>query len=211
MDHTRPSSDRRSRRGRLPRIRLRTLPGSAVIVGLLLAGGVLLTGCGNDSTPSTADPQVVGLNPASGPGPESAPPWPAPADPRALAAAAGLPMGPMGMAEHYHPRLQIVVDGKPIEIPANLGVDPQTGQMSAVHTHTPDGVIHVEAAQAGQTFTLGQLFAEWNVKLGPGQIGALKSTGGTLTVTVNGGRWTGNPALLLLAPDQRIRLDYATR
>jgi len=104
----------------------------------------------------------------------------------------------MGMAEHYHPELAIVVDGQSIDVPAGIGVDPQTGRMSAVHTHTPDGVIHIEAAHPGQEFTLGQLFTEWNVKLGPSQLGSLIAHRGTIVVTVNGATWTGNPALLQL-------------
>lgn len=101
------------------------------------------------------------------------------------------------------------MDGHEVQVPANLGVNPAGGQMSAVHTHTSDGVIHIEAAHSGQVFTLGQLFTEWDVALGPGQLGAQRGTG-TLSVIADGKAYPGDPALLRLAPDQRITLIYAT-
>ena len=45
----------------------------------------------------------------------------------------------------------------------NIGVDPTTGAMSAVHTHEGDGTIHIEADTDGEMFTLGQLFTQWGV------------------------------------------------
>lgn len=194
------------------RQRLLLAAGTAAFAVLVLVGGLLWAGRANE--PSQAGPggAAADLTGVSGQGREAAPPWPAARDPRARAELAGLPMGPMGTAEHYHPQLQITVDGRPVVVPANIGVDRATGQMSAVHTHTPDGVIHIEATRAGQTFTLGQLFTEWDVKLGPGQLGSLRAgDDGTLTVTVDGKSWTTNPALLRLAPDQSVALTYTTR
>lgn len=141
-------------------------------------------------------------------GARGVPVWPVPTDVAAKAEAAGLGLGPMGTAEHYHPELQILVDGEQVAIPADIGVDPSTGSMSAVHTHTPDGVIHVEAAKAKQKFTLGQLFIQWDVALSKAQVGDLRpSDGGNLEVTVNGETYTGDPASLRLEPRQVITLD----
>jgi hypothetical protein len=151
----------------------------------------------------------AGLSSVSGRGAEHLPPWPAPSDVPARAEAAGLPLGPMGMAEHYHVHLDVLVDGKPIAVPANLGVDPSTGEMSYLHTHTPDGVVHIEAGRSGQPFTLGQLFIEWDVRLSATQIGGLKATGGKeLTLYVDGKLVPGDPALLRLRPHQQITLVY---
>jgi len=97
--------------------------------------------------------------------------WPAPTDVPTRVAAAGLDLGPMGMAEHYHPHLQIILNGKDVQVAASIGVDPTTGAMSALHTHEPHGTIHIEADTAGEVFTLGQLFTEWGVTLTPTQIG----------------------------------------
>jgi len=113
------------------------------------------------------------------------------------------------MAEHYHVHLDVLVDGKPIAVPANLGVDPSTGEMSYLHTHTPDGVVHIEAGRSGQPFTLGQLFTEWDVRLSATQVGGLKATGGKeLTLYVDGKLVPGDPALLRLRPHQQITLVY---
>jgi hypothetical protein len=137
----------------------------------------------------------------------SLPPWAAPSDVPARVAAAGLDLGPMGTAEHYHPTLAITIDGQPVPVPPNIGVDPDTGAMSAVHTHEGDGTIHIEAHTVGEKFTLGQLFTQWGVALTPTQIGGAKAnTGEEVRVTINGAPKPGDPAELELEPDQQIEL-----
>lgn len=111
----------------------------------------------------------------------------------------------MGMAEHYHPQLRIVVNGQRVAVAGGIGVDPATGAMSAVHTHDGDGTIHVEAATVGQTFTLGQLFVQWGVKLTATEIGGVEAEPGQKTVVaVNGAAVAGDPADLRLRPGQSI-------
>lgn len=135
----------------------------------------------------------------------SLPPWPAPADAEARVAAAGLDLGPMGRAEHYHPHLRIIVNGTEVPVPGNIGVDPGTGAMSAVHTHEPDGTIHIEADRAGEVFTLGQLFMQWGVRLTSTQIGGVRTKDGRkVTLTSNGEPITGRPTDLRLEPEQKI-------
>ena len=113
----------------------------------------------------------------------------------------------MGMAEHYHPRLRIVIGGEEVMVPANIGVDPDTGAMSAVHTHETDGTIHIEADTTGEVFTLGQLFTQWGVKLTRTQIGGVRAEPGQMvTLTSNGTPVDGDPMDLRLAPDQKIVL-----
>jgi hypothetical protein len=128
----------------------------------------------------------------------------------ARVAAAGLDLGPMGMAEHYHPQLRVIINGTAVPVPGNIGVDPSTGAMSALHTHEPDGTLHIEADTAGEVFTLGQLFTQWGVQLTSTQIGGAKAANGQmLTVTSNGTRVKGNPKDLRLQPDQQIVLELA--
>ncbi|MEN8704828.1 MAG: hypothetical protein ABF306_01710 [Nocardioides marinisabuli] len=177
----------------------------------LIALTLTLAGCGNQAAPdspagagssSTARPADVKLDETSDP------PWPAPADVPSRVAAAGLDLGPMGTAEHYHPRLSISIDGQQVPVIPNIGVDPSTGTMSAVHTHEGDGTIHVEADTVGEKFTLGQLFTQWGVALTPTQIGgASAAPGEKVTVTSNGRPVLGNPADLQLQPDQQIELS----
>lgn len=135
-------------------------------------------------------------------------PWPAPTDVAARVASAGLDLGPMGMAEHYHLHLQIIVNGKEVPVPANIGVDPATGAMSALHTHEPEGTIHIEADRAGEVFTLGQLFIQWGVKLTSTPIGGVQAKDGQkVTLSSNGTPAAGDPMNLRLEPEQKIVLQ----
>ncbi len=163
---------------------------SVVVVSMLI-----LTACsnGNEGRPEAAT---------------GSPLWPAPTDVAARVQAAGLDLGPMGMAEHYHPTLRIVIDGKQVPIAENIGVDPGTGAMSALHTHSSDGVVHVEAADVGQQFTLGQLFTEWGLALSKTEIGDLRADSDSrVTVTVDGETYVGDPSGIVFAPDQVITLE----
>jgi len=60
---------------------------------------------------------------------------------------------------HIHPVLEIVVNGERVSIPPNIGI--QKTCMTALHTHTPDGLIHVESPEK-RDFTLADFFAVWN-------------------------------------------------
>ena len=178
---------------------------AAPVIGALLLG--LLLGCGSDPANDATSGQPEESGESVDPDQTSMPPWPAPADVPARVASAGLDLGPMGTAEHYHPRLRIIIDDKDVPIPANIGVDPTTGAMSAVHTHETDGTIHIEADTVGETFTLGQLFTQWGVTLTPTQIGGVKATDGQqMIVTSNGMPVAGDPKGLRLEPDQMIVL-----
>ncbi|MEK7511056.1 MAG: hypothetical protein AAB582_02385 [Patescibacteria group bacterium] len=59
---------------------------------------------------------------------------------------------------HIHPVLQIMVDGVSVAIPADVGITP--GCMKTLHTHTPDGIIHIESGEP-RDFTLGHFFTSW--------------------------------------------------
>jgi hypothetical protein len=173
---------------------------------------LLLAGCSDEPTTNTTTP--AGSNSSSSSSStsaaldeESLPPWPAPTDVPARVAAAGLDLGPMGTAEHYHPHLSIVIEGTSVPVPPNIGVDPNTGAMSALHTHEGDGTIHIEADSVGEGFTLGQLFTQWGVALTRNSIGGVRAKDGEkVTVTSNGTPVPGDPADLRLEPDQKIEL-----
>ena len=178
---------------------------AASATGALLLG--LLLGCGNDSAGGDVSGQADEPSTLIDSNVTSMPPWPAPADVPARVASAGLDLGPMGTAEHYHPKLRIIIDGDDVPIPANIGVDSTTGAMSAVHTHETDGTIHIEADTVGEIFTLGQLFTQWGVTLTPTQIGAVEAEEGQrMVVTSNGSPVAGDPNDLRLEPDQMIVL-----
>ena len=184
---------------------VRRLTAASVLSAALLGS---LLGCGSepakDRTASTG-PDSGGSVRLDGTSP---PPWPAPTtDVPARVASAGLNLGPMGTAEHYHPQLRIDIGGRDVPVPANIGVDPGTGAMSAVHTHETDGTIHIEADSTGEVFTLGQLFTQWGVALTPTQIGGARAEPGQkVKVTSNGAPVVGDPMELRLAPEQKIVL-----
>lgn len=136
------------------------------------------------------------------------PPWPAPSDPEARAKAAGLTVARMeGSALHIHQHLSITVDGQQVPVPANLGVDPRQGSMSALHTHDTSGIIHVESPKVA-SFTLGQLFTEWGVKLGSHQIAGYRDGAGDRRVSlfVNGAAVTTALPKLRLRDQQDIAI-----
>lgn len=176
---------------------------AAVVAAIVAVAVVGLRTAARDQESATP---ATSLAAVSGVGSVSPPPWALPADPVERVAAAGLDTGPMGMADHYHVHVDIIVDGQQVPVPADLGIDPATGAMSAVHTHTTDGLVHVEADKEGATFTLGQLFTEWDVRLSSGQLGSL--TGKPLQVYLNGDAQTTDPALVRLADEQQITVVY---
>lgn len=158
---------------------------------------------------SEANDPAKKLKTGSGLGSTSAPPWPLPTGVPDRVELAGLDLGPMGTADHYHAHLDILADGKPVALPNGVGIDPDTGQMSAVHTHTADGIIHVEAETKGQPFTLGQLFTQWDVRLSPDQMGSLRTGDGkALRAYVDGKQVNGNPAMIRLADRRQIALVF---
>jgi len=69
-----------------------------------------------------------------------------------------------GQRIHIHQHLVILNHGKPVDIPFDIG-RPQTARcLYWVHTHTPDGIIHIEAP-AERKFTLGDFFEIWGQPL----------------------------------------------
>jgi hypothetical protein len=90
----------------------------------------------------------------------------------------------MATQYHIHPELTIIAEGKPILIPADVGIT--NGCMNSLHTHTPDGVLHVESP-VQKDFVLGDFFAVWKKDFNRNQILDFKTDSThAITVTVNG-------------------------
>lgn len=103
------------------------------------------------------------------------PPWPPEYD-RLAERLAGVSFPPVGDESHHvHALLSVFVNGSAVTVPANVGLGPAIGEL-ALHTHTPDGVVHIEADEPFP-FTLGQFFDVWGVKLTDSQIGPFKNRG----------------------------------
>jgi len=110
-----------------------------------------------------------------------------------------------GVALHIHPHLTILDHGKPVGIPEDVG-RPIAGQCFYwLHTHTPDGIIHVESPTF-RTFTLGEFFAIWGQPLTPRDVaGAKPRPGERIVVFVDGDRYTGDPRAIEFA--QHLDID----
>lgn len=78
---------------------------------------------------------------------------------------------------HWHAHLSIIVAGKEVPIPANIGLG--AAEM-ALHTHDAGGSIHMEFSGTvrKQDLTLGQFFRVWGKDM--------RSFGSNMRMTVNG-------------------------
>ncbi|MFJ8814823.1 hypothetical protein [Amycolatopsis thermoflava] len=186
--------------------------GAAVaVVALLVTVIVAVTRSADTKQVGSAATDINNAPATTAVGRTDPPPWPAPSDAPAAVRAAGLPMlSAESNVEHIHAHLDVRVDGNPVEVPANLGIDQKRGSISPLHTHDTTGVIHIESPVKRQ-FTLGELFSEWDVSLSADNIGALRAADGkTLRVYVNGTPRTGNPAAITFAAHDEIALIYGT-
>ncbi|MEU6170816.1 hypothetical protein ABZ832_02715 [Streptantibioticus parmotrematis] len=199
---------------------------AGLLAALSALAGLGLTACGaHDGAPaariSASSVADTASGPASAPtgvptvprrtaeGRTTTPPWPVPADPAARVAAAGLPMmGAEGQVMHIHAHLDVLVDGKPVVVPALIGIDEQAQRISPLHTHDTSGVIHIESPVKA-VFTLGQFMTEWDVALDAGRLGGLTTGhGDTLRAYVDGHEIKGDPAALTLHAHDEIALVY---
>jgi hypothetical protein len=106
----------------------------------------------------------------------------------------GIPcQGMEGTAMHIHPHLTILDHGKPVVIPEDVGRPVTAPCLYWLHTHTPDGIVHVESPKA-QTFTLGQFMDVWGQPLTKTNVaGAKVRPGEKIAVYVQGHPYTGDP------------------
>ncbi|MET7714476.1 hypothetical protein [Streptomyces sp. NPDC005407] len=193
-------------RRRLLTILVATVAVLAVIAGITIAL-VSTSGGGPSGAAPEAGIPTAPMTTASGR--TTDPPWSAPADPAARVRAAGLPMlGEEGNVEHIHAHLDVIVDGKPVLVPANIGIDEQAQQISPLHTHEANGVIHIESPVKA-TFSLGQFMTEWEVALTQDSIGGLKAdVGNSFRAYVNGKPYTGNPAAIEFTAHDEIAIVF---
>ncbi|MGQ0843996.1 MAG: hypothetical protein ACT4QF_07650 [Sporichthyaceae bacterium] len=119
---------------------------------------------------------------------------------------------------HVHAHLALFVDGKPRQVPAGIGVappltfEPRPNNQSYVtngacfgwlHTHTPDGGIHIEAPFQ-RAFVLGDLFDVWGQPLGRDRLGTHR---GKVTAFYGGRPYLGDPRAIPLGWHSEIQLS----
>ncbi len=125
-------------------------------------------------------------------------------------------LGTEQLVYHVHAHLAVYDRGAPRALPAGVGIPgsvvQQTGQGPVaaggkciywLHTHTSDGVIHIESPTR-RIYTLGDLFDEWHQPLSPSRVAVMA---GKVTAFVNGKPWTRDPRSIPLTPHAVIQLD----
>lgn len=177
-------STRRGGRGKGPNWTM--IGGVAVIVACLAAVGAMIAFGGGKAL--------------SGPAPT---PTEVPGKP-----VAGLQCDPTEQVTyHVHGHLTILDKGKSVTVPAGIGINYNHDCLYWVHTHNPDGVIHVESPYK-ITPTLASFFKLWGQPLTATQIGPAKvQPGETVKTYVNQKLWTGNPAAIKVRRHTTITIE----
>lgn len=139
-----------------------------------------------------------------------APPWSRPADTAVGVRLAGLEMSrATGEVTRYDLHLDVFVNGKHVAVPANIGVDQRTSEISALHTTDSSGIVQVDSNAQSPRYTLGQLFDEWQVPLSATRIGGLQAgRRESLAAYVDGTQAKGNPRRIALGPQQQIAIEF---
>ena len=117
--------------------------------------------------------------------------------------ALGLP-APSDTIYHVHAQLKVFVNGKPMKVPNNIGVDPDKGFLSSLHTHDDKGIMHMEAVEP-YPFTLGQFFTVWGVRFTNTTLGAFTAGNGLVLETyLNGKKVPNGPGLQMKQGDRVV-------
>ena len=87
--------------------------------------------------------------------------------------AMGLPASSATMlyATHFHVHITLYVDGRKTPIPSQVGIDPNTQTLAAIHTHDDTGIIHMEAGEKNFAPPLQDVFNVWGVRFNKDCIG----------------------------------------
>jgi hypothetical protein len=199
----------------------------ACAVLLAVAAVLLATGCGGSgsgskantaTTTATSSSAGVKLGPSFGsmtalPGVlTTKPPWPNNTGKlqQRLRAIGLAPLTQEGQVLHIHQHLDLFADGRRVTVPANIGIDASGGFLAALHTHDTTGIIHVESPVQA-SYTLGQFFGVWGVRLDARCIGGLCAGGAKrLRAWVNGKPLAADPTRIILDQHQEIVLAYGT-
>lgn len=115
---------------------------------------------------------------------------------------------------HFHPHLNLMIDGKPATVPSQIGIDPSLWKdhsldpygmqamangmsgMAALHTHDITGIIHVESSII-KNYTLGEFLNIW---------GGLDTAGKTIKASVDG-KPVCDYGSIILKDGEQINLD----
>jgi hypothetical protein len=112
-----------------------------------------------------------------------------------------------GQRIHIHQHLAILDRGKEVPIPQFIGIPQAAHCIYWLHTHTPDGIIHIEAPK-DRSFTLGDFFSVWGQPLDRTHVAsAVMTKGERMRVWVNGKPYAGDPARIPLTAHADIVIE----
>jgi hypothetical protein len=120
------------------------------------------------------------------------------------------------LAYHIHAHLAVFVDGRLYSLPAGIGIPGSVAEQTNegpvalgghcfywLHTHTSDGVIHVESPTQ-RIYTLGNFFDEWHQPLTATRVGHVH---GRITAFFNGKLWKQSLRAIPLIPHALIQFN----
>ncbi|HEX4682802.1 MAG TPA: hypothetical protein VH277_08850 [Gemmatimonadaceae bacterium] len=112
-----------------------------------------------------------------------------------------------GQRLHIHQHLLILDRGKEVHIPENVGQPAGLRCLYWLHTHTPDGIIHIEAPK-DRSFTLGDFFRIWGQPLSRSNAASAHAKRGQrLRVWVNGKPFAADPNTIKLSAHTDIVIE----
>lgn len=102
-----------------------------------------------------------------------------------------------GAVFHIHQHLAIYAHGKSVPVPAGIGIRPEYRCLYWLHTHTDDGIIHVESPEF-HDFTLGTFFDVWGQPLDATTVAGVHVPKAQVRTYAQGRRFEGDPRTILL-------------
>ena len=110
-------------------------------------------------------------------------------------------------AYHIHAHLTIYINGKQVAIPQGIGIASDQSCFYWLHTHTSDGVVHIEFPKQG-TPTLGNFLDIWGQSFHSLGFQNELASSADWNVYVDGKQVTSNFNQLVLQPHQVITIAY---
>ena len=111
-----------------------------------------------------------------------------------------------GAVFHIHQHLAIFERGHAVDVPDDIGRPIAAQCFYWLHTHTPNGIIHVESPTF-RTYTLGQFFDIWGEPLSATAAASARTKAGGMRVYVDGRLFHGNPRKIELAQHTDITIE----
>jgi len=114
-----------------------------------------------------------------------------------------------GVVQHSHQYLTFIINGRIAKAPGSVGIDDATQCLYWLHSHNPDGIIHLESPQTGE-FMLGEFLDIWRSSkdVNKSLLTEVVAKEKPSQVWVNGQLYTGNLWTLPLTSREQITIEY---